>query len=330
MNIKKHLFTVLCLLGPFAAANAQLPELRVGVLKFGTVNWELNVIKHHKLDEKEGVSVKVVPLASKNATHVSIQGGATDIVVTDWTWVSRQRAEGKHYTFVPYSTTLGSLMVHPESGIKSLQDLEDKKLGIAGGPVDKSWLLLRAYSKKKNGKDLADMVDPKFGAPPLLNQLAFRKEIPAVLNFWHYTARLKAADFTSIISVPEVLAELEIPTPIPMIGWVFHEDWAKKNPEVLNAFIRSSLAAKQIMKTSDDEWLRLEPRMKVKDPQTRNALRDAWRGGVADCFDQGIVDSATRLFTLLAEEGGKKLVGDQTRLAPGTFWTGFKFNSCQR
>lgn len=330
MNFKKALFSVLCLLGPFAAAHAQLPELRVGVLKFGTVNWELNVIKHHKLDEKEGISVKVVPLASKNATHVSIQGGAADIVVTDWTWVSRQRAEGKMYSFVPYSTTSGSLMVHPESGIKSLQDLDGKKLGIAGGPVDKSWLLLRAYSKKTIGEDLGEIVDPKFGAPPLLNQLAFRKEIPAVLNFWHYTARLKAAGYQSLISVPEVLAELDIPTPIPLIGWVFHEDWAQKNPEILNAFIRSSLSAKNRMKNSDEEWLRLEPRMKVEDSETRDALRDAWRSGIADCFDQGIVDSATRLFALLAKEGGKKLVGNQTSLAPGTFWTGYKFNSCQR
>ena len=27
------------------------PEVRVGVLKYGTVNWEIDVIKHHQLDK---------------------------------------------------------------------------------------------------------------------------------------------------------------------------------------------------------------------------------------------------------------------------------------
>src|SRR3712207_7560927 len=34
------------------ARAAQLGTLKVGVLQFGTVNWELDVIKHHALDER--------------------------------------------------------------------------------------------------------------------------------------------------------------------------------------------------------------------------------------------------------------------------------------
>ena len=33
-----------------AGARAEPPRLRLGVLKYGTVNWEINVIKHHALD----------------------------------------------------------------------------------------------------------------------------------------------------------------------------------------------------------------------------------------------------------------------------------------
>ena len=40
-----------CLLALPAAAE---PLLRVGVLKFGTVNWELDVLRHHGLDRKHG------------------------------------------------------------------------------------------------------------------------------------------------------------------------------------------------------------------------------------------------------------------------------------
>ena len=38
---------------------AKEPQVTVGVLKFGTVNWELNVVKHHKLDLKEGYNLLV-------------------------------------------------------------------------------------------------------------------------------------------------------------------------------------------------------------------------------------------------------------------------------
>ena len=36
----------------FALSVQAQPTVRVGVLKFGTVNWEIDVIKHHQLDKK--------------------------------------------------------------------------------------------------------------------------------------------------------------------------------------------------------------------------------------------------------------------------------------
>ncbi len=41
----------LCFVSFFSAA-ADLPVVKVGVLKFGTINWEMDVIKRYKLDEK--------------------------------------------------------------------------------------------------------------------------------------------------------------------------------------------------------------------------------------------------------------------------------------
>ena len=107
--------------------------------------------------------------------------------------MSRQRAEGRPYTFVPYSLTVGGLIVRPDSGIRELADLRGKRLGVAGGPVDKSWLFFRAYGRRVLGEDLGKLVEPSFGGPPLLNELVLRGELPAVLNYWQYGARLKAA-----------------------------------------------------------------------------------------------------------------------------------------
>ena len=153
-----------------AFSPAAAETVRIGVLKFGTVAWELDVIKAHGLDEAEGIDVEVVGLAGKDATSVALQAGKVDMIVTDWIWVSRQRAAGAGFTFVPYSTAVGALMVPPDSPIRTLPDLKGKRLGIAGGPADKSWLLIRALARERHGMDLAAEADAVFGTPPLLNE----------------------------------------------------------------------------------------------------------------------------------------------------------------
>ena len=304
------------------AASAAGHQVRVGVLKFGTVHWELDVIQTHKLAEKQGIDLQIVTLGSKRATSVALQGGGADVIVTDWIWVSRQRAEGRDYAFAPYSLSVGGLMVRPDSGIAELADLAGRKVGIAGGPVDKSWLLLQAYAKR-GGLDLSASVEPTFGAPPLLNELIKRGDLPAVLNFWHYNARLKAAGMRELLTAIEILPALGVDRPVPLLGWVFNRSWASENRDALHGFLRASYAAKHLLLESDAEWERLEPKMKVSDAATAAALRDAYRLGIPRRFGEADREAAAQAFAILAAEGGEKLVGASDALMPGTFWTEF-------
>lgn len=317
----------LCLLYSGGSDADQANRLRIGALQFGTVNWELDVIQHHGLAAREGIDLRLVPLGSKSATNVAVQGGAVDIIVSDWIWVSRQRAEGRRYAFVPYSLAVGALMVRPDAGVRELRDLRGKRLGIAGGPVDKSWLLLRAYAQKTLGEDLADMVEPNFVAPPLLNQLMLRGELPAGLNFWHYGARLKAAGMRELVQVTDALKSLGVEQPVPLLGWVFEEEWAASHGELLSGFLRASYAAKRILLESDAEWLRLKPKMKVADEATLRALRDAYRAGVPRSFGAAEIEAARRVYEILAEIGGDELVGSSRNLSEGTFWGGFEMST---
>ena len=305
-----------------ASASAAVPHVRVGVLKFGTVHWELDVIQTHKFAEQHGIDLEIVKFGSKRATSVALQGGGADIIVTDWIWVSRQRAEGRDYAFAPYSLSVGGLMVRPDAGIGGLADLAGKKVGIAGGPVDKSWLLLQAYAKR-DGLDLAASVEPTFGAPPLLNELIQRGDLPAVLNFWHYNARLKGAGMTELLPAAEILPALGVDRPIPLLGWVFNRSWATENRDAIAGFLRASYSAKHLLLDSDEEWRRLEPKMKAPDAKTAAALRDAYRLGIPRRFDEADREAAAHAFAILAAEGGEKLVGSSDTLAPGTFWTEF-------
>ena len=300
-----------------------MEPLTIGVLKFGTVRWELDVIQHHGLASKRGLEVNVLPLGGKNAVNVSLQAGESDVIVNDWIWVSRQRDEGKTFTFVPYSVAAGGLMARSDSGIETVADLGGRKIGVAGGPVDKSWLLLRAYARKNAGIDPAEVSDVKFGAPPLLNELAMRGEVDALLNFWHYGARFRAAGHKDVISIPDVLAGLGIERSLALIGWTFDDSLAQTNPGAMEAFLAASYEAKKILLSSDEEWERIRPLTKADNDETLFALRDAFRAGIPRSFREAEQATAAEIFKLLAVEGGEKLVGKSTELNSGTFWEGF-------
>ena len=98
--------------------------LRIGSLQYGSVNWEPKLIKELNMDKDNGLNIEIVELASKNAAAVALQGGAVDLIVTDWFWVSRQRNEGREFSFVPHSMSAGGLIASKDSNIKNEGDLE--------------------------------------------------------------------------------------------------------------------------------------------------------------------------------------------------------------
>ena len=317
-------FASLALAQPASAAN----KVTVGVLKFGTVSWALDTIHANGLDKAEGIELDVVPLASTQATTVGLQAGSVDIIATDWLWVSRERSTGGDFTFSPFTTALGAIMVPPNSPIKTLGDLKGKRLGVAGGPLDKSWLLLVAYALRTANLDLRKETTQEYGAPPLLAERAKQGELDAVLNFWPYAARLEAEGFTQLIGVEDVVSELGAKGEVAMVGYVFSESWAKQNLEAIQGFLRAAAKADELLATSNEEWNRLKPIMGENDPsfndKTFDALRRRYREGIPERSVTENEFDAKILYQFLRELGGEKLVGPGTELAPGTFWHGGK------
>lgn len=309
-----------------AAAQASAAQagqtVRVAVLKFGTVNWVVDVIKHYGLDRKNGVTLAVTPLASTQATKVALQAGSADIIVSDWLWVSRQRNAGADLVLAPYSTALGAVMVPGRSPAKGLADLRGRTIGVAGGPLDKSWLLLTAFARRSAGIDLIAETRQVFGAPPLLAEKARQGELDAVLNYWHYCARLEAKGFRRLVDVHAAMAALGAERRLPMIGYVFSESWAKRNPELIAGFLKASAEANAMLAGSEREWERLRPLMRAGDDGTWRLLRDRFREGIPEPGSSVSDTDAALLFGVLAKLGGSKLVGPGRGMAAGTFWRG--------
>lgn len=315
-----------CLALGLAAAVApvaadELPGIKVGTLKFGTVNWELAVISEG-LDRKHRFILERVDFADKDATSIALQSGEVDAIVTDWIWVAAQRKLGHNYTFVPFSRAVGAVMADPAKGIRSVADLAGRSIGIAGGADDKSWVLLQAYARKTAGLELKDKADVQFGAPPLLNELALRGKLDAVLNFWNFNARLKSRGFVPVISIRDILPELGLESDPPLLGWVFAERWATENPALARGLIDASYEAKRLMKSDDAVWNRLRPMMDAEDDVLFQALKEGFRAGAPDGYRHQDIAAAEGAFALMRQVDPAS-VGNLEALPDGTFWSGY-------
>jgi NitT/TauT family transport system substrate-binding protein len=302
-------------------ASAQ-ETVQIGVLKFGTVNWEIDTIIHNKLDEANGFKLEMVILASNDATRVAIQAGEVDVIASDWLFVSRQRAEGMPLTFVPYSTSVGAIMVPPDSTAQTIADLAGKTIGVAGGPLDKNWLALRGYAQDKYGFDLAGETEQAFGAPPLLMEKFLQGELDAQLSYWNYNAQLEVKGYRQLVSGQDANHALGATGDISAIGYVFNEDWANEHKETMLGFVRASRQAKELLQSSDEEWERLRPIMNIDDDTVFHKIVERYRQGIPNRPIAEEEADTAKVYARLAELGGEELVGSATTMSPGTFWSG--------
>lgn len=300
------------------AALAETPVLRAAVLKFGTVNWELDTIKHYGLDTENGFTLDVSGVAGGSAAQIAFQGGETDVIVSDWLWVARQRAAGKDYVFIPYSKAVGGVMVPKDSTAQTLADLDGKKIGIAGGPLDKSWLILQAYAQQELGMDLKGQTEQVFGAPPLVFKTALGGETDAAINFWHFMAKMEAAGMRKLIDVADAARTLGLDPDTPLLGYVVKGEMLRDNPDLVKGLAAASRAAKDKLATDPAAFDRLREMMNAKTDAQFDALKAGFIAGIPNT---GRVDEAAadKMLRLMAELGGEELLGTATSLPEGLF-----------
>ncbi|RXH18446.1 ABC transporter substrate-binding protein [Bradyrhizobium guangzhouense] len=293
--------------------------IRLAVQKTGTFSWELATIRQAGLDKEADLSLEVTELASPEAGKIALRAGNADIMLSDWLWVSRERALGAKLTFYPYSSALGAVMVPASSPIKTLADLKGRKLGVGGGPIDKSWLLLQARIKQ-DGIDLKSDATIVYGAPPLIAAKALDGEMDASLNFWNFCAQLEAKGFRRLAGIEEILPKLGAKGAVSAVGYVFDEGWAASHRDAVARFIAMTRKAKQLLVTSDAAWDKIAPLTGTADPAMLKTYRDRYRDGIPRRSINDEEADARVLYRVLAEIGGHDLVGPAAEVDPGTFY----------
>jgi NitT/TauT family transport system substrate-binding protein len=309
------LFATLALAAPPAFA---ADTLRLALQATGTTVWEMAAVSSLHLDQEAGLDLKITELASTEAGKIALQGGSADIIISDWLWVARERAGGAKLTFYPASTGIGAVM-SKDAAIKSVSDLAGKRLGVAGGALDKSWLLLKAYALKQGG-DLEKTATIVYGAPPLLAEKTAQGEIDAVLEFWNFALDLEARGFHRAIEMTEVEKALGAKRDPIVTGYVFDEGFANAHRDALERFFAMMRKARALIGASDEVWRAAATRIDAKDKATLDLYRKRYiEGSPKGTLEQQEAD-ASRLFAVLAEIGGEKLVGPAKSLDAGVFY----------
>lgn len=306
---------------PLCAQAGAAPVIRLTSVRHGAVGWLIETIRAEGLDKKYAFELSVVEVATNQASPIALLAGEADVTVSDWTWALRQRARGQDFKFSSFSSALGSLVVPKGSSIKTLADLEGKKLGVAGSATDKSWILMRAYSRKVLGRDLSTICDTVFGAAALITEEFKTGRLDACLNYWTYSARLVSLGGIEVLTMADIVKELGVsPTP-PLVGFIWSEKTVKEKAIPVDALLAAAAEANAILAKSDDAWTRLKPLVKPASDAEFSSIKAAFRAGITLPWSPAETASAEKLTNLLIELGDAELVGDGTRFDPKLFYT---------
>ena len=313
------IFLALSLLPPVSLAEAPAP-IRIGALALVTLHWEMSVIEEEGLDLEQGFKIESHTLASPDAGRISLMGHSVDLIVTDWMWVALQRRQGQDFTFSPFSLAHGALMVPADSTIKALKDLRGKRLGVAGGGLDKNWRLLEAAAQKTAGLTLEKDAIITFGAPPLLSRSLEGGQLDALLTYWNHAAKLEALGYRQLLDGRSLQHLIGITDDVPTLGYVFSAAWAKAHSAALQGFLNAASQARERLCTSDTVWAKVVPLTAESDPKVTAALRHHYCQGRVETFGAKEAAAAAKILDLVTEPNG----GTQnasTGLPLGTFYT---------
>jgi NitT/TauT family transport system substrate-binding protein len=313
-----RILVTLCLMVSTVPTRAA-ETLRIGLQTTGTLSWQLDVIRRHGLADSAGLDLKISQFASPDAGKLALNGGAVDLVVVDWLWVARARALGAKLLFYPYSSAVGAIMVKGDSPLHGIEDLKGHVLAVAGGPLDKSWLIVQAAATRK-GINLKRDTTLAYGAPPLIAQKLLQGEAEASLNFWNFCASLEMQGYRRIFEVRDAEAALGLAEPVALIGYAFSEQFAADHQSAIDRFIAAAREADDIMLRSDQEWDALRPLMNAGDDKTFAAYRDRTREGMPRRPIAAEEADARTLFKALASTGGAELVGPSQDLDPRLYY----------
>lgn len=262
-------------LAALAASAAALPATAADLkdVKF-TLDWAIQgnhavwtVAQEKGYFEKEGLAVKIDRGYGSGDAVTKVASGAYDFGFSDINAVIKFDAENPGNPVIGvaqvFDKTLNSIITLKKSGIKSPKELEGRSIGAP--EADSSRLMFPAFAKA-NGIDTAKVSWTSM-QPQLRETMLVQGQVDAISGFastsvFNLTGVGIAADDIVVFPFPDNGLDLYGSTVI------VRKDFAEKNPELVAAFVRATIAGlKDVAKDPDGAaktLTRVDPLTKVE------------------------------------------------------------------
>ena len=196
--------------------------------------------------------------------------------------MARERTLGDKLLFTPYSTALGCVAAPKDSPVHALADLAGRSLGVAGGPLDKSWLMVQA--RRAEGRR---SISTKAASPPTARRRCIAEklasgELDAALEFWTFCVDLETRGFRRAIDMADVEKALGASGPVAMTGYVFSEEFAKDHGDALGAFSPPRRKAREALASDPALWAPIKARLRLADDAALETYRKRYARGRAE------------------------------------------------
>lgn len=310
------LLACLSLVSAAAETKTTLPVLTLSALQFGTAHWELDHLKRHELDRANGFELKVRLVADLPASRLAVSSGSVDGAVSDLLWAQARYEAGTAYRYVPFSSQIGEILVAEGSDIRTLADLRGKRIGVAGGPDGLGWRLLQKVASRQ-GIDLAREATVQYAAPPLLGQALRRGQVDALLTFWQFSARMRGeGGVRTAFALEDLLKSLELKAQLPVLGYLFSENWASNHEDLLARFEQALRQTKAQLAQDPAHWQAIRPLMRADNDAVFEALRDSFIEGIPAPLDEMRIDHLHQLLRLVGADQQKLMPAESFRVGP--------------
>jgi len=291
--------------------------LRAAFEPAGSPRWLMYVLKKLSLDRKYGLDLDITLLTdqvkgSLQSFEVALKAGKADLVDIDWISIARHRAHGTAICAVfPYGQIVGGLVAPKDSSIRSLRDLEGKRIGVVR-LLDKNWLIARAACRKSYGFDpQGESTVVEALSKPGLVQLLDGGQIDAAFQFWQLIPPLVATGrYRQVLDVQDLIRELGAKNRIPITAFTVKDAFVRDHPSLIQGFIHAFCDAAEVMKEDDGIWEEIgEKVLGGVEPQVLSALRESWRSRVMTSWSDETVREIHAFFQELVQLVGKEALG---------------------
>ncbi|MCR5278256.1 MAG: ABC transporter substrate-binding protein [Lachnospiraceae bacterium] len=254
--------------------------LRIDVVSTGTQAIPPYVIKKLDLAKKHGIDLQIHDNSGAwGSEWTAMKTGEVDCIITAWTYSVMNYQDKETVCVAPMFAWGNSVISGADSGITSLADLTNIKLGVYQTTA-LDWVLLCAAAQKEYGFSPADTCEISEAAASLLGGMLQQGNIDAALSYADTNVILGAEDgYNVIFGTGECLDILGLNKETPFLFYTFSKEYYEAHPAVVKAFTEMYEEAYDILMSDDDIWNDIASEcFGVTNPNAIPALRDTIRG----------------------------------------------------